>query len=65
MSAPLKLDIQQLRQLATALEELSRITKETGVTFTSYGQLQAEIGDSSLRIYHDGENYIVDDRNGN
>jgi hypothetical protein len=64
MSAPLKLDVTQLRQLATALEQLSEITRKTGVSFTSYGGLSAEIGDSNLRIYHDGEHYIVDDRNG-
>lgn len=64
MSAPLKLDADQLRQLATALEDLARITQETGVSFTSYGQLQAEIGDSSVALTYDGERYVIDDRNG-
>lgn len=64
MSAPLKLDSEQLHQLATALEELTELTERTGVNFTSYGQLIAEVGNSHLRIYHDGARYVVDDRNG-
>lgn len=64
MSAPMKLTPEQLRQLATALDGLTEITRETDVSFTSYGDLQAEIGGSSLSIRHDGERYIVDDRNG-
>lgn len=64
MSAPLKLDTQQLRALATALDELSRITNETEVGFGSYGLLKAEIGESNLAVYWDGQQYVVDDRNG-
>lgn len=64
MSAPLKLDAEQLRQLARALEQLTETTTETGVNFASYGQLQAEIGDSSLHVWWDGERYVIDDRNG-
>lgn len=64
MSAPLKLDPEQLRNLATALDELTETTKKTGVNFSSYGQLSAEIGDSNLRLYHDGQRYIVDDYSG-
>lgn len=64
MSAPLHLDVTQLRQLAMALEQLSEITRKTGVSFTSYGGLSAEIGDSNLRIYHDGDGYVVDDQIG-
>lgn len=65
MSAPLKLDATQLRAIATALDELTRITKETGVDFSSCGQLQAEIGDYSLQVgRNDGNEYVIDDVNG-
>lgn len=66
MSAPLKLSTEQLRQLASALEELSETTVTTGVNFSSYGSLTAEIGDSYLAIRWDGETqlYVVDDRIG-
>lgn len=64
MSAPLMLDPGQLRNLATALEALSSIERETGVDFSSAGLLSATIGDSSLSIGHNGETYIVKDRNG-
>lgn len=64
MSAPLKLDTEQLHNLATALDELTRITRDTGVGFTSYGMLSADIGDSNLAISLDGDRYVVKDRNG-
>lgn len=64
MSAPLKLDAEQLRQLAKALDALSDITRETGVGFASYGRFTADIGDSALAVSHDGERYTVDDCNG-
>lgn len=65
MSAPLKLDTTQLRALATALDELTRITKETDVDFSSCGQLQAEIDSYSLQVGRgDGNEYVIDDVNG-
>jgi hypothetical protein len=64
MSAPLELTAEQLRSLADALERMSAITQETGVNFASYSDLHAEIGDSSLQVWWDGERYIVRDRNG-
>lgn len=64
MSAPLKLDTEQLHNLATALDELTRITRDTGVDFTSYGGLVAGIGDSNLAIRLDGGRYVIEDRNG-
>lgn len=65
MSAPLKLNTAQLRALATALDELTRITKETGVDFSSCGQLQAEIDSYSLQVGRNNDNeYMIDDVNG-
>jgi hypothetical protein len=64
MSAPLNLTPEQLHQLATALERLTEITKDTDVSFTSHGELSAEIGDSNLQVWHNGEQYVVKDCNG-
>jgi hypothetical protein len=64
VSATLTLDAEQLHQLATALERLSEITEETGVDFSSYGDLSATIGVSNVRVAYDDGRYIVKDRNG-
>lgn len=64
MSASLRLDAEQLRQLATALEQLTKITEETGIRFTSYAEMSAEVGDNNIRIGYDGQRYVVDDRTG-
>lgn len=65
MSAPMKLDSEQLHALARALEELTELSERTGVDFDSYGQLSASIGQSnvSIRRIDDGR-YVVDDVNG-
>jgi hypothetical protein len=37
VSAPLELSSTELRQLATALDELTALTESTGVSFCAYG----------------------------
>lgn len=65
MSAPLKLDSEQLHALATALEQLTELSEQTGVDFSSSGMLSASIAGSDLQVKRlDDGRYVVDDVNG-
>ena len=66
MSAPLKLDADALRKLATTLDELSEITRRTGVEISPHTGLQLSIGDTAIDAAWDAtaEAYILQDRIG-
>jgi hypothetical protein len=64
MGAPLKLTPLDLNNLATALEGLTQITKDTGVNFCAYGSLDIEVNGNYINIQHNGDIYLVDDRTG-
>lgn len=66
MSAPLNLSSSQLRDLATALEALTKIRKEHHVSVTPYSGLDVGIGETTVRVDWDleTERYVVDDRSG-
>jgi hypothetical protein len=66
VSAPLGLTAKQLHDLADALNDLSRITKDHDVSLTPNGFLYVGVGDNVLRVTWDGhaEAYVIDDRNG-
>lgn len=66
MSAPMSLTPYQLRDLATALELLTKIRNQQHVTVTPYAPLDVGIGDTTVRVNWDdeAEQYVVDDRNG-
>jgi hypothetical protein len=62
----LNLTAQQLRSLGYALDGLTKITKENGVSLTPYQRLEVGLGDNVLRVSWDeqAEAYVIDDRNG-
>lgn len=66
MSAPLNLTAEQLRTLATALDELSETAKTHHVSFAPSGFLEIGLGDNTLSVGWDAEAeaYVIDDRNG-
>ncbi|GAW54718.1 hypothetical protein [Nocardioides sp. PD653] len=66
MSAPLKLDADQLHRLAAALRHLTDARTDTGVVFDAYSPLDVRVDDSTLQVSWDPglEQYVVDDRNG-
>lgn len=66
MSAPLNLTTEQMRQIATALDAMSEITRTTGVDLAPYGRQQIGLGDNHLSYSWDDEAnaYVIDDRNG-
>lgn len=66
MSAPLRLNADQLDQVATALRTLTRMRDETTVTVAPQSLPEIGIGDNVLRIRwdEDAEQYVIDDRNG-
>lgn len=66
MSAPLNLTAEQLRCISYALDGLTKITKENGVSLAPYQRLEVGLGDNVLRVAWDetAEAYVIDDRNG-
>ncbi|MFE3031597.1 hypothetical protein ACFXKY_08100 [Streptomyces canus] len=64
MSAPMNLTAEQMRTIATALDELTQITKRLDVSFTPQSRLELGLGDNVLMVSWDGEAYVIDDRNG-
>ncbi len=66
MSAPLNLTAEQLRSISYALDGLTKIAKENGVSLTPYQRLEVGLGDNVLRVSWDeqAEAYVIDDRNG-
>lgn len=66
MSAPMRLNSDQLRDLAGALDALTTIHARHGVKVDAYGATQIAIGDATIAISWDSEaeQYVIDDRNG-
>lgn len=67
MSAPIKLNASQLKNIANALADLSDSTRRTGVTFDSIGCLEISIdGSTTISVTRDPETgeYRIDDRIG-
>jgi hypothetical protein len=63
VSAPLKLDSDQLRALADFLAAITEATKKHGVRIDSHQAASCAIGDNTLNVRWDEENsrYVVDD----
>jgi hypothetical protein len=61
MGAALKLSPDDLRSLAQALDELTEITRKTGVRFCVYDRLTVEVSDSTLKIQEVDGRYVVED----
>lgn len=65
MSAPLTLTAEEMRQLATALDAMTEITRTTRVDLAPYGRQQIGIGENHLSYsWDDARGYVIDDRNG-
>lgn len=66
MSAPLKLNADQLRHLSYALDRMSFLAKETGVRLDVHGRFEVGIEGNVLTIGwdEDAEQYVLDDRIG-
>jgi hypothetical protein len=64
MSAPMKLTAEQMRKVAAALDALTEVTKQFGVSLTPYSRLELGLDDNVLHASWDGEAYVIDDRNG-
>lgn len=66
MSAPLNLTAEQLRSISYALDGLTKITKENGVSLTPHQRLEIGLDDNVLHVSWDeaAEAYVIDDRNG-
>lgn len=66
MSAPLHLTAQQLRNLAAALDDLSKVRRVHDVDIDPHTYPELGIGDSSVRISWDDQvgEYVINDRSG-
>ncbi len=66
MSAPLKLDSDQLRSLGDFLAAVTEATKQHGVRIDGYQAASCQIGDNTLNVRWDEANsrYVVDDYSG-
>lgn len=64
MSGPLKLTAAQMHTLGAALDAMTQMTKQFGVTFTPYSRLELGLDNNVLKVSWDGEAYVIDDRNG-
>jgi len=64
VSAPLNLTAEQLRSIGYALDALTKVTVELGVSLTPHGRLALGLGENTLSVSWDGEAYVIDDRNG-
>lgn len=60
----MKLTSEQLRNLSYALDALTKVTKDLGVTLCPHGPLELGVADNVLTATWDGEAYAIDDRNG-
>jgi hypothetical protein len=60
----MNLTAEQMRQIATALDALTEVTKTTGVSLTPYSRLELGLDDNVLHVSWDGSAYVIDDRNG-
>lgn len=69
MSASVKFGADDLRNLAHALDELTRVTKESGVHFGAYGPIDVTVGGHAVKVGWDGNEetgrYVIDDQVGN
>lgn len=57
----MKLTFGQLRTLADVLEQLSKISKETGVDFIGALGLELQYAGNSIRVAYENEQYIIDE----
>lgn len=68
MSADVKFSADDLRNLAHVLDELTRITKETGVHFGVYGPVDVMVSGFTAKVRWDGNEetgrYVFEDRIG-
>lgn len=66
MSGPLNLTADQMRNLASALDTMTEITKDLGVSLAPHGRQQLGINDNVLSFDWDDEakTYVISDRNG-
>lgn len=67
MSAPLRLDVDQLRRLASFLADLTHATGKYNVRVDAYGSIALRVDlDATLEIRWDDESqeYVIDDRVG-
>jgi hypothetical protein len=60
----MNLTAEQMRKLASALDELTELTKRLGVSFTPHARLELGLDDNVLMVSWDGNAYVIDDRNG-
>lgn len=60
----MNLTAEQMRTIATALDELTQITKRLEVSFTPQSRLGLGLADNVLMVSWDGNAYVIDDRNG-
>lgn len=67
MSAPLRLTATELRCLADALEDLTRVRREHGVDIAGYGQYEVRVNAADVAVslaWDEEAGYVVDDRLG-
>lgn len=66
MSATFRLDPDDARNLAAALDLLTDMTRKTGVSIDGFTGGHVHIADTDIRVRWDGEarHYIIDDRIG-
>lgn len=63
MGSALKLNAQDLRNLAEALDSLTEITKSTGVKFAVYDNMTVAVGDSGswIKVKEQDGKYVIED----
>lgn len=63
MGSALKLNAQDLRNLAEALDSLTEITKSTGVKFAVYDSMTVAVGDSGswIKVQEQDGKYVIED----
>lgn len=68
MSGAVKFSADDLRNLAHALDELTRVTKETGVHFGAYGPVDVMVSGFTAKVGWDSNEepgrYVFEDRIG-
>ncbi|MET1062193.1 MAG: hypothetical protein ABWX71_04805 [Aeromicrobium sp.] len=67
MSAPLRLTPADLRSLADALEDLTKVRREHDVDIAGYGQYEVRLNAADVSVslsWDDEHGYVVDDRVG-
>lgn len=57
----MKLTFGQLRTLADVLEQLSKISRETGIDFIGALGLELQYAGNSIRVAYENEQYIIDE----